>query len=80
MKYFIKKDKDKGERIMIMLTINRRTYNSNDVNTAADIILGETGDECDYERMKYILGNMKFNELFRGENFVIQCFEDESND
>ena len=65
---------------MFMLTINRRTYNSNDVNTAADIIFGETGDECDYERMKYILGNMKFNELFRGENFVIQCFEDESND
>ena len=59
-----------------MITINRRTYHSNDINTAADIIYGETGDERDYERMKYILGNMKFNELFRGKKFVVQCFED----
>ena len=61
---------------MFMITINRRTYNSNDVNTAVDIIYGETGDEIDYKRMKYILGNMKFNELFHGKNFVVQCFED----
>lgn len=60
---------------MFMITINRRTYNSNDVNTAVDIIYGETGDEIDYKRMKYILGNMKFNELFHGKNFVVQCFE-----
>ena len=43
---------------------------------AEDIIYGETGDERDYKRMKYILGNMKFNELFHGKNFVVQCFED----
>ena len=60
---------------MFMITINRRTYHRNDVDTAADIIYGETGDERDYERMKYILGNMKFNELFHGKIFVVQCFE-----
>lgn len=30
---------------MFMITINRRTYRSNDVNTAADIIYGETSNE-----------------------------------
>lgn len=61
---------------MFMITINRRAYHGNDIDTAADIIYGETGDYRDYERMKYILGNMKFNELFHGEDFVVQCFED----
>ena len=61
---------------MFLITINRRSYPCNDINTAADIIVGGTGDEYDYDRMKYILSNMKFNELFRGINFVIQCFED----
>lgn len=46
------------------------------IEMAEDIIYGETGDERDYKRMKYILGNMKFNELFHGKNFVVQCFED----
>lgn len=62
--------------ITFMITINKRTYHSNDVDTAVDIIYKETGDERDYERLKYILGNMKFNELFHGKNFVVQCFEE----
>ena len=62
--------------VTFMITINKRTYHSNDVDTAADIIYVETGDERDYERLKYILGNMKSNELFHGKNFVVQCFEE----
>lgn len=61
---------------MFMITTKSCTYRCNDIDTGADIILGETGDECDYERMKYIMGNMKFDELFHGKDFVIQCFED----
>ena len=57
--------------ITFIITINKRTYYSNDVDTAADIIYKETGDERDYERLKYILGNMKFNELFHGKNTAI---------
>lgn len=61
---------------MFMITINRLAYQGNDIDTAAAIIYGKTGDYRDYERIKYILGNMKFNELFYGEDFVVQCFED----
>ena len=61
---------------MFMITIHKRTYHCNDVKTAADIIFGETGDEQDYKRTKYIMGNMKFDELFHGKDFVIQCFID----
>lgn len=61
---------------MFMITTKSCTYRCNDIDTGADIILGETGDERDYERMKYIMGNMKFDELFHGKDFVIQCFED----
>lgn len=62
---------------MFMITTKKRSYNCNDINTAADIILGETGDERDYERIQHIMGNMKFDELFHGEKFVIQCYEEE---
>ena len=61
---------------MFMITINRRTYHSNDIKTAADIIYGETGDIKDYDRMLHVLGNMKFDELFHADGFVVQCFED----
>lgn len=67
---------------MFMMTfkkhgIIRGTYQCNDINTAADIIYGETGNENDYERMKYILGNMKFDEMFHGKDFVIQCYKED---
>ena len=66
----------KGERIMFMITINRHTYHSNSIKKAADIIYGETGDIKDYDRILNILGNMKFDELFHADGFVVQCFED----
>lgn len=65
---------------MFMITIKRRTYHSDDIDTAADIIFGETGDERDYERMKYIMGNMKFGELFHGESCVIQCYKEDDDE
>ena len=66
---------------MFMMTINGRTYRCNDIETAADIIYGETGDKQDYERMQHIMGNMKIDELFHGKRMVIQCYkEDADND
>lgn len=69
----------KKKKTMLLITFKRHTYHCNDVNTAADIILGETGDERDYERIKYIIGNMKFAELFYGKNFIVQCYKEDSN-
>lgn len=65
---------------MFMMTINGRTYRCNDIETAADIIFGETGDEQDYERMQYIMGNMKTNELFHGKRMVIPCYKEEDDE
>lgn len=71
---------ERRRRAMFMISIKGRTHRCNDVDTAADIIFGETGDERDYERMKYIMGNMKFDELFHGENCVIQCYKEDDDD
>lgn len=60
----------------IMITAERRTNYCYDVDTAADLIFAITGDENDYKRMLHIIGNMKDHEMFHGDGFVIQCFEE----
>lgn len=63
---------------MFIVTIDRRKqYRVNDIRTAADIVYGELGNESDLERLPYILGNMRFDEMFHGNGFVVQCFPDE---
>lgn len=65
---------------MFLITYKRWNHHVNDVKTAADIVYGCTGDEKDYERMQNILGNMKFDEVFHGNGFVVQCYNERSID
>ena len=66
---------------MFIVTIdNRKQYRVNDIRTAADIVYGELGNESDLERLPYILGNMRFDEMFHGNGFVVQCFPDDEEE
>ena len=62
---------------MFIVTIGRRKqYRVNDIRAAVDIIYYELDNESDLERLPYILGNMKFDEMFHGNGFVVQCCPD----
>lgn len=49
----------------------------NDVDTAADIILGITEVDEDYWRALGIMEGMKFNESYLGNGFIIECVTEE---
>ena len=52
----------------------------NDIDTAADIVYGITGDYEDYERVATIMGNMKFNDHFKTKDVNIWCYLEEEDD
>lgn len=54
---------------------NKFTYRCacNDIDTAADIILGITKKDEEYWRALTIIGEMKFNESYLGNGFIIEC-------
>lgn len=53
------------------------THRMGDIDTAADVIMGMTGDDKDYERTVAIMGNMRFGDTFYSETFMIQCVPEE---
>ena len=55
------------------------THHMNDVDTAADVIMGVTGKDQEYERTLAIMGNMLIGDMFisNESGFVIQCVEDD---
>lgn len=52
-------------------------HRMNDIDTAADVIMGMTGNDEDYKRTAEIMANMKFGDTFYSETFMIQCIPDE---
>lgn len=48
-------------------------HHCNDIDTAADIVLGLTGDEEDYKRVANIMGDMKFTDIFSTKGLIIMC-------
>ena len=56
---------------------SRYRHKSNDVYTAADIILGLTGDDKEYTRSLNIMGNMLIGDIFDSEGkYTIFCVKD----
>lgn len=53
------------------------THRMNDIDTAADVIMGMTGDEKDYKRTAAIMGNMTFGDAFYSKTFMIRCVPEE---
>ena len=49
-----------------------------DVNTAADVILGLTGDTTEFDRSLAIMGNMRLGEVFFGGSYSIECKHENS--
>lgn len=56
---------------MFIVTIARKQYRMNDIRAAVDIVHYELDNESDLQRPPYILGNMKFNEMFHGNGLDI---------
>jgi hypothetical protein len=61
----------------IMFKGSANVYHMNDITTAADVIMGTTGNDLDYKRTAAIMGNMTFGDTFYSETFMIKCVKDE---
>lgn len=76
--------KSKGERSMFIITDNTRKnpsqYRVNDINTGADIILGITGEEQDYQEAAKIMGNMRFGDNHISDKYTINCVREGQNE
>ena len=54
---------------------------TNDIDTAADIIMGITGVDEDYDDSAKIMSNMHLGEKYSCDRYIIECVEeDEVND
>ena len=60
----VDKDGPKGHR-----------HHTSDVETAADIIYGLTGEVGDYNRMISVLNGMKNKDIFLADGFAVTCTE-----
>lgn len=53
---------------------------TNDVETAADIVLGITGDDRDYQYVNFVAGRMTFGDIFMshgsGGTYSVQCVKE----
>lgn len=61
----------------LMFVGSRMVHRTNDIDTAADVIMGMTGNDKDYERTSAIMGNMTFGDEFHAKTFTIQCVPEE---
>lgn len=61
---------------------NRKStqYDVNDINTAADIILGITGKKNDYIDAIKAMSDMKFGDKYISSAYAINCIEDGDRD
>ena len=66
---------------------NFKVYSSNfinhvtDIATLEDIALGYLDDEKEAKRVSLIAGNMKFDEMFVADSWILTCKrEEEKND
>ena len=48
----------------------------NDIDTAADIIMGITGVDQDYEDSAKVMSNMRFGDTYIHARYVIECIKD----
>lgn len=56
---------------------SNRNHISNDIDTAADVLYGLTGREEDYTKIKNIMANMNYGDIFVGDTYEVLCKEDE---
>lgn len=56
---------------------NKFRHISNDVETAADIVLGITDIDEDFWRSMKIMEEMQFGDIYFSERFVIECMSEE---
>lgn len=49
---------------------------TNDIETAADIVLGITGEDKDYDQALYIMSGMKWGDTFSNDRFAIMCYNE----
>ena len=51
-------------------------HHSEDIKTAADIVLGFTGEDKDYNQALYIMGGMQWGDTFSNDRFTIICYNE----
>lgn len=61
----------------LMFRDSAMTHRMGDIDTAADVIMGMTGNDEDYKRTAAIMGQMTFGDMFYGQTFIIQCVPEE---
>lgn len=66
---------------VIIARENRWRHHVYDVQTGADVILGLTGDDREYERSLNIMGNMRIGDIFDSpDTYMILCVEEDESD
>lgn len=49
---------------------------TNAIKTAADIVLGITGKDEDYDQALYIMSGMRWGDTFSNDRFAIMCYNE----
>ena len=52
-------------------------HRTEDIETAADIIFGITGEERDYEVSQYIMGDMHWDDYYKNDRYKVVCIKEE---
>lgn len=63
---------------IVIDTTDKMPYrnHTNDIKTAADIVLGITGEDKDYDQALYIMSGMKWGDTFSNDRFAIMCYNE----